>query len=43
MNCKYKQLTDVQRYQIEAYLKVNMSKQFISLSEQRLSNKHKKH
>ena len=30
MNHKYKQLTDVQRYQIEAYLKAGMSRQFIA-------------
>jgi len=30
MNRKYKQLTDTQRYQIEAYLKAGVSKQFIA-------------
>ena len=30
MNRKYKQLTDAQRYQIEAYLKVKKSKSFIA-------------
>lgn len=31
MNYKYKQLTDAQRYQIEAYLKTGQSKEFIAL------------
>ena len=30
MNRKYKQLTDAQRYQIEAYLKAGMTKKFIA-------------
>ena len=30
MNQKHKQLTDIQRYQIEAYLRVGMSKTFIA-------------